>query len=67
MEHIYNTLTVLYEKFKMVWFAFLMMKNFAVPAAWSRFPVKLIYCIAFRSASSVCCLLKSIAIFYSNY
>ena len=44
-------------------------KNFSFPssiikniAAWfSRFPVKLICSIAFGSASSACCLLKSIA------
>ena len=28
----------------------------------ARFPVKLISCIAVRSASSACCLLKSIAV-----
>ena len=38
------------------------MKKIAALPALSRFPVKLIRCIAFESASSVCCLLKSIAI-----
>ena len=36
------------------------MKNIATPSAQSRFPVKLIYCIAFGSASSFSCLFKSI-------
>ena len=60
MEHIYNTLTVPCEKSKMVSFASSIMKNIAAPAVQSRFPVKLICCIAFGSASSACCLLKSI-------
>ena len=37
------------------------MKNIVVLSS-SRFPVKLICCIAFESASSACCLHKSIAI-----
>ena len=62
MEHIHNTLTVPCEKSKMVSFASLIMKNIVAPAAQSRFPVKLICCIAFGSASSGSCLVKSIAI-----
>ena len=38
------------------------MKNINAPAPQSKFPVELIYCIAFGSASSACCLVKSIAI-----
>ena len=62
VEHIHNTFTVPCEKSKMVSFASSIMKNIVAPAAQSRFPVKLICCIAFGSASSACCLLKSIAI-----
>ena len=53
---------VSFEKSHLVSFASLMMKNIVAPSARSRFPVKLIYCIAFVSASSLCCLIKSIAI-----
>ena len=45
----------------MVSFASSIMKNIVASAARSRFPVKLI-CFTFGSASSACCLLKSIAI-----
>ena len=38
------------------------MKNIVEPSALSRFPVKLICCIAFGPASSFYCLLKSVAI-----
>ena len=38
------------------------MKSIAAPSDLSRFPVKLICCIAFGSAPSLCCLIKSIAI-----
>ena len=62
LEHIYNTLTVPCEKSKVVSLAHSIMKNIAPPAAGSRFPVKLISCIAFGSSSSACCVLKSIAI-----
>ena len=68
-EHIYSTLTVPFEKSKIVSFTSSIMKNIIVFAFLSRaeFPVKLICCIAFGSASSTFCLLKSIAIFYGNY
>ena len=49
------------EKSKIVSFNPLIIKNTAGPLAQSRFPVKVICCIAFGSASSACCLLKSIA------
>ena len=45
MKQIYNTLTVSYEKSKMVSFASSIIKNIVAPAARSRFPVKLIFCI----------------------
>ena len=39
----------------------LVIKNIVVPSSsWFRFPAKLLYCVAFGSASSTCCLLKSI-------
>ena len=38
------------------------MKDNYVLQSQSRFPVKLICCNAFGSASSICCLLKSIAV-----
>ena len=60
----HNTLTVPCGKPKMVSFVSSIMKNivaftFQPP---TRFPVKLTYCAAFGSASSSCCVLKSIAI-----
>ena len=61
-DNIDNTVTVPYEKSKMVYFASSVMKNTVVSPARSRFHVKLICCVAFRSASSACCLLKSIAV-----
>ena len=45
----------------MVSFASSIMTTIAARPLWLRFPVKLICCIAFGSASSACCLLKSIA------
>ena len=62
MEHINNPLAVACEKSKMVSFASSIMKNIIVFPSQSRFAVKLIYCIGFGSATSACCLLKSIAI-----
>ena len=52
-DDIDNTFTAPYEKYKIVSLTFL---------SRARFPVELIYCIAFGSASSACYLLKSIAI-----
>ena len=57
---IHNTFTVPCEKSKMVSFAFSIMQNIIASSSRSRFPVKLICCIALGSASSACCLLKSI-------
>ena len=62
-----NTLTVTHEKSKTVSFASSVMKSIVVLSfifrSWLslrfRFPVRLICCIAFGSASSACCLLKS--------
>ena len=62
MENIYNTFTVPWEKSKIVSIACSIMKNIVPHAAQSRFPGKLICCIAFGSPSSSFCLLKSIAI-----
>ena len=62
MENIYNTFTVPYEKSKMVSIAYPILKNIVAPSAQSKFPVKLICCIAFGLTSSACCLLKSIDI-----
>ena len=38
------------------------MENVVAPAAQSKFPVKLIFCFAFRTVSNACCLLKPNAI-----
>ena len=50
------------EKPKTISFASSIMKNIVAPLSQPRFPVKLICCIAFGSASNACCLLKSIAV-----
>ena len=60
-EYFYNTLAVPFEKPKIVYFVSSMMKNIVFFPAHSRFPAHLICCIGFGSASSVCCLLRSIA------
>ena len=62
--HVYNTLRVTSEKLNMVSFTYSRMKSIHAPSAQSRFPVKLICCITFGSASGACCLLKSIVINY---
>ena len=61
-DDIHNTLTVPCEKSEMVSFASSVTKNIVVFAfrSQARFPVKLIFCIAFRSASIACCLIKPI-------
>ena len=51
-----------FEKSKTVSFASSGMKNIVATFAPSRFPVKLICCIAFGQSSNFCGLLKSIAI-----
>ena len=48
----YNTFTVHCEKFKIVPFASSYMKKIFTYSAISKFPVKLISCIAFGSASN---------------
>ena len=60
----YNTPKVPCEISEIVSFASSIMKRIVVFAFHSqaRFPIKLICCITFGSASSACCLLKSIAI-----
>ena len=63
----YNTVSVPCEKSKMVSFGSSKMKRkikikIVVSPFSSKFTIKLIYCIAFGSASSVCSLLKSIPI-----
>ena len=58
-DNIHNTLKVPCETTKMVSLVSSIMKNIAVSASRSRFVVKLICCIAFGSASSACCSLKS--------
>ena len=52
----------LLKNLKHFFFASSIMKNIVEPSALSRFPVKYICYIAFGSASSFCCLFKSIAI-----
>ena len=56
-----NTFTVIFKKSNWVLFASSIMKNI-VTLSSSRFPVQLICVTLFRSASSFCCLLKSIAV-----
>ena len=51
-----------WEKSNMVSSTSSRMKNIVTSPARSRFPVKLIYCITFRSTSSTSCPLKSIII-----
>ena len=51
-----------FENSKTVSFASSIMKNICAFSSRFRFPVKLICCNAFGSASRICCLLKSIAI-----
>ena len=58
----YNTLTVLFEESKTVYFASSIMKKKCVFPSLSRLPVKLICCLAFGPASWFCCRLKSNAI-----
>ena len=58
---------VLLEKSKTVSFASSIMKNIGVYLSHSRFPVKLIWCIAFGSISSFCCLLRYISQFFECY
>ena len=62
MKLSHNTLTVPFEKSKIVSFTSLIIKNIAAPSALARFPAKLICFIAFKSASNFCCLLKSFTI-----
>ena len=50
------------EKSKMISFASSITKNIVGSFRLTRFPVNLICCIAFGSASSSCYILKSIAI-----
>ena len=67
MKWNHNTLTVPFEKSKTVSFASSIMKNIVESPTLSKFPVKLICWIAFGSASSFCCLLKSIAVHLQNF
>lgn len=53
---------IFWRKYEIMSFTSSITKNITVFSVWSRFPVELIYCIAFGSASSACYLLKSIAI-----
>ena len=55
---IYKTLTIPCEKSKIVSFASSEMKNIVVFSSQSRFPGKIVYCIAFELASSACCYLN---------
>ena len=69
-NEIHNTLTVPNQKSKIASFNSSVMKNIDLLFSLSRFPIKLICCIAFGSVSSACCFLKSIAIilcFRNNY
>ena len=61
-KHVYKTLMVPCEKSKMVSFASSVTKKIVAFAGLSKFPVKLIYCIALGSVLSVFCLLNSCAV-----
>ena len=61
-DDFYNTYTVSCEKLKMGFFTFSIIKNNDLSLPPSKFPVKLICCIAFQSAASACFFLKSIAV-----
>ena len=61
-DNIYNTYTVSCEKLKMAFFTSSIIKNNDLSLPPSKFPVKLICCIAFQLASSACFLRKSIAV-----
>ena len=61
MKHAFNAFTVPCENSKIVSFTSSRMKNIDVSSAQSALPVKLICYIAFGSAWSAYCLLKSIA------
>ena len=54
-----------YERSKTVFIASSLMKN--ISAFRTRFPVKLISCIAFESASSASCLLNLLLSFYNSF
>ena len=58
---VYNTFTFLYEKYRIVSLTSSKIKSKILFPALSRFPIRLVCCIAFGSASSASCLLKSIA------
>ena len=60
IKYNHKTLTVPFGKSKNVSFVSSIMKN--IDVSFSIFSVKLICCIAFGSASTFCCLIKSIAI-----
>ena len=66
VKEIHNTFTVSCEISKLVSFASLIMKNAVIFPTGFRagFPINSICGIVFGSASSFCCLLKSIAINY---
>ena len=66
-EDIHNTFIVSSKKSKTVSFASLIIKYIAICPSLFRFAVKLICCIAPGTASSACCLLKSIASSYNDF
>ena len=59
---IHHSLTAPCKKSRKVFFASSIMKNSTLLFAPLTFPVKLVCCIASWSASSACCILKSIVI-----
>ena len=63
----YYYVQVLCGKRKTICFFSSIIKYIVVFTAQPRLVVKLIWCFAFASTSSTCCLLKSIAIFYDNF
>ena len=61
LEHIFKTPTVPCQQSRVVSFTSSIIKKTVAASARLRFPAELVICIAFRSASSACCILKSIA------
>ena len=62
MKCVYSTFAVPCEKSKIVSLTSSIMKSTVVFPAHSRFPMELIFGIAFLSVTGTCCLLRSIAV-----
>ena len=67
MEHIHSTYTVSCEKIKMVSFRSSIMQNIILTPARSKFPMKLICCIAFESTLALFLYLNLLISFFNNF